>query len=168
LNLEMVGWSGSAGPVILSFPARTAEGRRLAPGWLVHAVLKSGEAVGWPYAVADNRWSLLAQLVFRSADIQYGSDSESFLARGVPSVTLTDSSLLALDPAYHRPADVAARLDARRLDRWTQAVAAAVRRLDVLAGRPLPEDRYLAVFGRIWLRRDLIWAGFLLWALLVF
>ncbi len=167
LNVEMVGWSGSAGPVILSFPTRTIP-RRLAPGWLVHSVLKSGEAVGWPYAVADNRFPLLGQLVFRSARILYGSDSESFLERNVPSLTLSDSSLFVEDPAYHRPTDIAANLDARRLARWTQAVAAAVRRLDALAGRPLPEDQYLAVFGRVWLRRDLMWMGFLLWVLLVF
>ncbi len=167
LNLEMVGWSGGAGPVLLGFPTRTVP-RRSAPGWLVHAVLESGGAVGWPYAVADNRFPLLGQLVFRSARILYGSDSESFLEAGVPSLTLSDSSLGVEDPAYHRPTDVATRLDARRLDQWTQAVAAAVRRLDALPGPPLPEDQYLAVFGRVWLRRDLMWLGFLLWALLVF
>ena len=168
LNLEMLGWSGSAGPVIHSFPARTAAGRALAPGWLVHAVLRSGEAVGWPYAVADRRAPVLMQLVIRSASLRYGSDSEPFLKRGIPSLTLSDSSLFAIDPAYHHPTDVADRLDSRRLERWTQAVAAAVRRLDVLAGRPLPEDEYLAAFGRVWLRRDLMWIGFLLWILLVF
>jgi hypothetical protein len=170
LNLEMVGWRGSGGAVILSLPARhPATGEpKLAPGWLVHAVLRSGEAVEWPFAVADNRFPLLAQLVVRSARILYGSDSESFLKWDVPSVTLSDSSFLAEDPAYHRFTDVAARLDARRLEGWTQAVAAAVRRLDALAGRPLPEDRYLVLFGRVWLRRDLIWMGFLLWVLLVF
>lgn len=169
LNLEMVGWSGSSGPVVDTFPVETAaRGRALAPGWLVHSVLKSGEAVAWPFSVADNRFPLLGQLVARSMEIRYGSDSEPFLERGIPSVTLSDSSLLALDPAYHKPTDTAGRLDARRLDRWTQATAAAVRRLDALAGRPLPEDQYLAIGGRIWLRRDLMWVGFLLWVLLVF
>ncbi|HEV8581120.1 MAG TPA: M28 family peptidase [Thermoanaerobaculia bacterium] len=167
LNLEMMGWSGSAGPVILSLPSRTLD-RRLPPGWLVHAVLRSGEAVGWPFAVADNRFPLLAQLVSRSARMPYGSDSQSFLGQGVPSLTLSDSSLLVEDPAYHRSTDTAARLDARRLDRWAQAVTAAVRRLDSLAGRPRPEDQYLVLFGRVWHRRDLMWAGFLLWVLLVF
>ena len=170
LNLEMVSWQGSNGAVILSLPARHPGSgeRKLAPGWLIHAVLRSGEAVEWPFAVADNRFPLLAQLVFRSARILYGSDSESFLKRDVPSVTLSDSSFVVEDPAYHRFTDVAGRLNARRLDRWTQVLAAAVRRLDVLAGRPLPEDRYLALCGRVWLRRDLIWIGFLLWVLLVF
>jgi hypothetical protein len=161
LNLEMVGWQGSAGPVIHSFST-------MPPGWLVHSVLKSGEAVDWPLAVTDNRFPLLGQLVVRSAETLYGSDSEPFLERGIPSVTLSDSSLMTLDPAYHRPTDTAGRLDARRLDRWAQAAAAAVRRLDALAGRPIAEDQYLAIAGRVWLRRDLMWAGFLLWVLLVF
>ncbi len=47
-------------------------------------------------------------------------------------------------------------------------MAAAVRRLDVLAGRPLPEDQYLVLFGRVWLRRDLLWIGFVVWVALVF
>lgn len=168
LNLEMLGWRGSPGPVIHTFPALASGNRVLAPGWLVHSVLRSGEAVGWPFAAADPRFPLLGQLVVRSVGILHGSDSESFLVRGIPSVTLSDSSLLSLDPAYHRPTDTAGRLDAGRLDRWTQAVSAAVRRLDALAGRPIPEDQYLVLAGRVWLRRDLIWVGFLLWGLLVF
>ncbi|HKI05140.1 MAG TPA: M28 family peptidase [Thermoanaerobaculia bacterium] len=152
LNLERVGRQGSAGPVIEGSPA-------MPPGWLVHSVLKSGEAVAWPFAVADNRFPLLAQLVVRSVEVRNGPDSEPFLRRGIPSVSLSDGSLT--DAARHEP-------DARRLDRWTQAAAAAVRRLDALAGRPLPEDQYLAVAGRVWLRRDLIWLGFLPWVLLVF
>jgi hypothetical protein len=139
-----------------------------APGWLVHTVLRGGKAVGWPFEVADNRFPFMAQLVMRSTEVGYGSDSEPFLKHDVPSVTLSDSSLLVLDPAYHRPADTSGRLDGERLDRWTQAVAATVRRLDSLAGRPLPEDQYLVFAGRVWLRRDLIWMGFLLWVLLVF
>src|SRR6185369_5027436 len=82
--------------------------------------------------------------------------------------TLSANSPLHLDPAYHRPTDTADRLDPARLGSWTTAAAAAVRRLDRLAGRPLPEDLYLVVFGRVWLRRDLYWVGFLLWGLLVF
>ncbi|MBW8876152.1 MAG: DUF255 domain-containing protein [Acidobacteria bacterium] len=173
LNLEMLGWGGSAGPVIHLFPARTLRGpgrageRVMPPGWLVHAVQRSGDAVSWPYAVADDRHSLLAQLVLRAVDVRLGADSDVFLRRGIPAVTLSDSGLLDLDPAYHRPADVAGRLDAHRLERWTEATSAAVRRLDALAARPLFEDQYLDAFGRVWLRRDLIWIGFLLWALLV-
>ena len=169
LNLEMLGRAGSAGPVIDLLPVRTlVEGDRLhPPGWLVYAVQRSGAAVAWPYAVGDSRFPLFSQLLLRAVDVRFGADSDSFLRRRIPAVTLSDSSLSNLDPAYHRPTDVAARLDAHRLERWTQATAAAVRRLDVLAGPPLFEDQYLAVLGRVWLRRDLIWIGFLLWALLV-
>ncbi|HSS77904.1 MAG TPA: M28 family metallopeptidase [Thermoanaerobaculia bacterium] len=171
LNLEMLGWSGSAGPIIHVFPAWIRSGERpnrvMPPGWLVHAVERAGESVGWSYTLADHRFSLPAQFLLRSVDVRLGSDSDSFLRHGIPAVTVSDSSLLRLDPAYHRPADVAARLDARRLESWTLATAAAVRRLDALAGRPLFEDQYLDLFGHVWLRRDLIWIGFLLWMLLV-
>ncbi|MFY9819891.1 MAG: M28 family metallopeptidase, partial [Thermoanaerobaculia bacterium] len=174
LNLEMLGWAGSPGPVILVFPARTvgSPGERgdrvMPPGWLVHAVERSGAAVGWPYSVADSRYPLLAQLLLRCVDVNFDADSSSLLRRGIPAVTLSDSGLSEIDPAYHRASDVAARLDARRLDSWTQGTSAAVRRLDALAGRPIFEDQYLDRWGRVWLRRDLIWIGFLLWVLLVF
>ena len=158
LDLEKVGGRDSAGLVILGLPSRTRE-RRFPPGWLVHAVLRSGRAVGRSYAVADRRFPLLAQLVSRSARPLARSDSQSFLGRGVPSLTLSDRSLFATDTTLH--------LDVQRLDRWTEAVTAAVRRLDGLPGRPREEDQYLVLFGRVWLRRDLMWAGFLLWALLV-
>ncbi len=167
VNLEMVGWPGSAGPVILSFPVRRGGERVLAPGWLVHALLASGEAVGFRADFVEARGSLLAQLVLRATVSHFGADSDAFVATGVPAVSLSDSSLLHLDPAYHRPTDTADRLDPGRLERWTTATAAAVRRLDHLAGRPIPEDQYLVVFGKVWLRRDLCWVGFLLWVALV-
>lgn len=167
LNLEMLGWGASAGPVIHIFPERMGPDRLLPPGWLVHAVERSGDTVDWRYSLADNRFSLPAQLLLRSADLRLGGDSDVFLRHGIPAVTLSDSSLFQLDPVYHGPYDVALRLDAIHLESWTQATAAAVRRLDSLAGRPLFEDQYLDLWGRVWARRDLIWIGFLLWALLV-
>jgi hypothetical protein len=168
LNVEMVGWAGSAGPVIHTFPVKVGNGRAMPPGWIVHFLLRSGEAVDWPLFVTDNRFPVLAQLVLRSARVRLAADSNNFLARGIPAVALSDSSLLVLDPAYHRPADAPGALDPVRLGRWTDLVAATVRRLDGLAGRPAPEDRYLSAFGRVWLQRDLLWGGFLLWVLLVF
>ena len=42
---------------------------------------------------------------------------------------------------------------------------ASVLRLDRLGGRPIWEDEFL-VLGRVWLRRDLLWLGFLLWVVL--
>jgi hypothetical protein len=168
LNVEMVGWAGSAGPVIHTFPVKAGEERVMPPGWLAHFLLRSGEAVGLPLSVADNRYPVLTQLVLRSARVRLAADSNNFLARGIPAVALSDSSLLLLDPAYHSQEDGPGRLDPARLGRWTDLIAATVRRLDGLAGRPAPEDRYLAAFGRVWLRRDLLWVGFLLWVLLVF
>lgn len=164
LDLHALGRPGSAGPVlhILAVPKEDGE-RAFTPGWLVHALLRSGEAVGWPYEVTDGRVSLLGQLVVRSADVRLGSGGEAFLRRGIPAVTLSDCALLAGDPA-----GAVGQPDPRHLERWAEAVAAAVRRLDALAGRPLPEDQYLAAFGRVWLRRDLLWIGLLLWMLLVF
>jgi hypothetical protein len=179
LNLEMLGWAGSPGPTLHALPVRLRTGREpkggraqgvtvLPPGWLVHALLRGGDAVGWPLAMADPHFPLLMQLVQRSARVRFGADSEAFLARGIPAVTVSDSSFLSLDPTYHKATDVAARLDGRRLDLWTAAVAATVRRLDRLAGPPIAEDQYLVVAGRVWLRRDLLLIGFVLWVALVF
>ncbi|HEX6864355.1 MAG TPA: hypothetical protein VF414_16105, partial [Thermoanaerobaculia bacterium] len=58
--------------------------------------------------------------------------------------------------------------DPSRLGRWTEAVSAAVRRMDRLSGRPRPEDEYLVLFDRVWLRRDIYWVGLALWVFLLF
>ena len=168
LHLDMVGIDDAEYAVLLNF--RTPDSvsqRRLAPGWLVHAVLQGSRSVGLRFRVADARLSLPMQLVLRSVGLGYRSDSEPFLAAGIPAILLSDFSLLQTYAAYHSPDDVAQRLEAARLDRWTDAVSASVRRLDRLAGRPRWEDEYL-VAGRVWLRRDLLWLGFLLWVVLVF
>ena len=167
LNLEMLGWRESPGATILAWGVPRDGRLAQPPAWLVHALLRAGEAVDWPLALTDSALPLAAQLLVRSTRPAFGTDADPFLAAGVPAVTLSDSPLLTLDPAYHTAADSAGRLDAARLARWTEATAAAVRRLDVLAGRPVPEDRYLVGLGRVWLHRDLLWIGFLLWALLV-
>jgi hypothetical protein len=179
LNLEMLGWPGSPGPTLHALPVRLYTGREkpggrptgervLPPGWLVHALLRSGEAVGWPLKMADPQFPILMQLVQRSARVRFGADSENLLARGIPAVTLSDSSFLSLDPTYHRPTDVAARLDPHRMEQWTTAVAATVRRLDRLAGPPIQEDQYLVAMGRVFLRRDILLIGFAFWVALVF
>ena len=167
LNVEMVGWAGSKGPTIHAFPVEARGEKTMAPGWLVHSLLRSGEAVGWEYEVIDNRASLLAQLVLRTSRVRLGADANSFQEQGIPALSVSDSALLAMDPAFHKPTDTAARLDPARMDRWTVAVSAAVRRLDRLAGRPRSEDDYLVLFGRVWLRRDIYWVGLVLWILLL-
>jgi hypothetical protein len=167
LNVEMVGWAQSRGPTIHVFPVEHRGERTMAPGWLVHSLLRSGEAVGWHYEMTDNRLPLLTQLVLRTAQVRLGADANSFQEQGIPALSVSDSSLLVMDPAFHKPIDAASRLDAARLGRWTEAVAAAVRRMDRLSGRPRPEDEYLVLFDRVWLRRDLYWVGLALWILLL-
>jgi len=179
LNLEMLGWAGSPGPTLHALPVRAYTGREapgaraagplaLPPGWLVHAVLRSGDAVSWPLVMADPHLPVLMQLVQRSVRVRFGADSDAFQARGIPAITVSDSSFLSLDPTYHKATDVASRLDPHRLEQWTAAVAATVRRLDRLAGPPVNEDQYLVLGGRVWLRRDLLMIGFVLWVALVF
>jgi hypothetical protein len=167
VNLEMLGWRDSPGATILAWGVPRGGELLQPPAWLAHAVLRGAQAAEWPLAMTDPTLPLPAQLLVRSTRPAFGADSDAFLRAGVPAVTLSDSPLLALDPAYHRPEDGASRLDAARLAAWARATAAAVRRLDALAGRPVPEDRYLVAFGRVWLHRDLLRTGFLLWALLV-
>ncbi len=167
LNLEMVGWPGSGGAVLHTFPVRRGDAWRLTPGWLVHGALRGAEAAAWPLAVVDPLLSWFGQLALRAARPTHAADSDSFLAAGIPSILFSDSSLSSFDPAYHRAGDAAGRLDGERLERWTRALAAIVRRLDALPARPAAEDAYLATAGRVWPRRDLYWAGFLLWAVLV-
>jgi hypothetical protein len=166
LNVEMVGWTGSPGPTIHSFPMDVGGDRTLAPAWLIHFLLRSGDAVDWRYGMSDAQAPFLAQLVLRAARVRLGADANAFTAQGIPAVSVSDSSLLRMDPAYHRPTDTPARLDPARMEAWTTAVTAAVRRMDRLAGRPAQDDEFLVLFNRVWIRRDLYWAGLGLWLLL--
>ncbi|HEX3129758.1 MAG TPA: M28 family peptidase [Thermoanaerobaculia bacterium] len=168
LNVEMVGWAGSAGPTLHSFPMDVKGEWTLAPAWLVHFLLRSGDAVDWHYGMSDAQAPFLAQLVLRSARIRLGADANAFTAQGIPAISVSDSSLLRMDPAYHRPTDTPARLDPARMEGWTTAVTAAVRRMDRLAGRPVQDDEFLVLFNRVWSRRDLYWLGIGLWLLLAF
>jgi hypothetical protein len=163
----MVGDRASRGAAILPLPVRR-QGRRVsAPGWLVHAALRGGEAARWPLAVGDARLALPVQVLLRVARPGVAADSDAFLERGVPSLVLTDAAFLSPDPLRHTAGDAATRLDAERLRSWSAAVAAIARRLDGLEGAPRWDDEYLAAGGRVWPRRDLVWAGLLVWIPLV-
>jgi len=172
VNLEMVGWAGSTGPTVHAIPvvSKLEEDRKkrvTTPGWLVSAALEGGRSAGWPLHLADPRHPLAMQLLLRGTRVRFGADSDSFVARGIPAVTLSDSSFFALDPVYHRPTDTADRLDAGRLEAWTRAVVATVRRLDGLAGRPAPENDYLVLAGHVWSRWALAGIGLALAVLLL-
>lgn len=172
VNLEMVGWPGSTGPTVHAIPVPLKQGadrgeRITTPGWLVDAVLDGGTSVDWRFHVADPRWPLPLQLLLRGTRVRFGADSGSFLERGIPAVTLSDSSFFAMDPAYHKPIDQVDRLDAARLEAWTRTVTATVRRLDGLKGRPAPDGDYLVLARRVWSRWALAAIGLALAALLV-
>lgn len=167
VNLELVGWQGSRGSVLHTFPVARGRGWALTPAWLVHAVLTATEGGDRPLSMIDPWFSVLGQLVMRSGRSRFIADSDSLLAAGIPSVLLSDASFSSFDPAYHQPGDRAERLDRRRLEEWSRALAATVRRLDGLAGRPADDDVYLVALGRVWHRRTLYWIGFVVWALLV-
>lgn len=131
------------GPVLEVLSAPGAGGERVfTPAWLVHFLQRSARASGEPLFVAGDRLPVVGQLVLRSVSPAKVAAGSAFLERGIPAASLAGSS--------------------------SHLLAAAVRQLDGLAGRPLSEDRYLVLLGRVWPRRDLLWMGFLLWVLLVF
>ena len=167
VNVDLVGWRGGDGGVVL-VTVLDEQPHRAPPGWLVHAVVGAGRAVGAPISVGAARLSGLAQLVGRSAVPGFATDSDALLRGGIPAVTLSDADLFAVDARAHGPEDRVSRLDAGALADWTARVTASVRRLDSLAGRPRDDDRFLALFGRVWSRRTLYWLGLSVWVALVF
>lgn len=166
LIVDTVGHVDDRRPAIIDLPARDENGRqRRTPGWLVHAVREAGIATGFGIRAGNGAWSLPVQGVLRMVKLGYGGDSQALLEVGIPAALLSDASVLGLDPAHHTRADGVERLIPERLDRWTDLLVASVLRLDRLGGRPLWEDEFLEA-GRVWLRRDLLWIGFLLWVAL--
>ena len=166
VHLDMVGFVGGEANV-LNLAARHPESHTVrTPGWLVHAIRRAGQSVGLRPDVGGPRFSLPVQMVLRTVRTAYRADSDSFLRADIPAAILSDSSLLRPYRDHHSAGDTAERLDRERLEKWVDLVGATVRRLDRLGGRPIWEDEYL-VAGRVWLRRDLLWVGFLLWVVLV-
>ncbi|HYO13643.1 MAG TPA: hypothetical protein VE685_10660 [Thermoanaerobaculia bacterium] len=150
LTVDKGGRPASVGPILQILSASGAGGQRVfTPAWLAHFLLRSARVSDWSLSLAGDRFPVVGQLVLRSVNASQVAAGNSFLERGIPAVSLADG-------------------DPRHLERLSHLVAAAVRQLDSLAGRPISEDRYLVVLGRVWPRRDLLWAGFLLWVLLVF
>ncbi len=166
LHLDMVGFAGGRANIVNLTTGDPASRAVRTPGWLVHAARKAGHSVGLRPDLGGRTLSLPMQLVLRTVRTRYGGDSESFLRAGIPAVLRSDVSVLRGYRDHHSGGDTAERLDRERLEKWVDAVGATVQRLDRLAGRPLWEDEYL-VAGRVWLRRDLLWLGFVLWVVLV-
>lgn len=168
VSAEMVG-SDSAKIGVLHPVSASRDGHwTITPVWLVHAALEGARAVQFPVALVDSRWPIFGQLSLRMARPARLSDSRSFLEAGIPSMTISDVSLTEGDPNRHSPLDTLDRLDADRLDRWAETLAAIVLQIDHLRDRPLDDTEYLAAGGRVWIRRDLLWVGLILWAPMVF
>ena len=168
VNVDLVGWNeATRGAVLLSLAGREAA-LRLPPGWLVNAVVKASRAVGDPIGVATAQAAPLGQLLARSFYPPYQTDAEAFLRGGVPALTLSEADLFVVDSKVHSPGDGSRQLEAARLERWTVRLTAIARRLDALPGRPLADDQYLAIAGRVLSRRDLYWLCLAVWIALVF
>jgi hypothetical protein len=168
LILDTVAFDREGAPVLLDLGGSTAtSGPSRTPAWLVHAGLKAGAAVGFPFRVDDHLAPIRAQILTRTARVPWSSDAVVLLEAGIPSMVLTDFSALHPYDAMHTADDVSGRVDRDRLARWVLATAAMVRRVDALEGRPRWEEEYLAFGGRVWIRRDLLWIGLALWVVLV-
>jgi hypothetical protein len=145
LHLE-IGDSG-VDPVVGLLPAGVgAGGRSLPPAWLAHAALVGSRSAGARLQIGSSRWSLLAQLLSRYGRSRASSGAGLLLSEGVPALALSGRDG-----------------GAGTGEGWPAVVAAVVRRLDGLAGRPRDDDVYLALGGRIWTRRDLYWVGLAAW-----
>ena len=167
LDLDMLGCAGDGSGIVHLLMGDGQSGRALTPAWLIHAILRAAEVVDFDLVVLDRRWSWWAQLAVRCARPGRISDGRRYLEAGIPAVTLSDLSMTAIrDPGSHGE-DNAAAVDGSRLQAWSRVVAATVRRLDGLTDRPRQETEYLVIGGRVWIRRDLVWLGFVLWMMLV-
>jgi len=168
LNVDMVGSSSQSGPGIVHLTAGWIGNQKLvSPAWLVHAVLRGAEASSFPVVVLDGNWSWFAQLAVRCSMPSRLSDSRRFLESEVPSVTISDLPLTSTRSHEVDEDEDLGSLDPERLRGWALTLAAIARRLDSLEGRPAGETEYLVLGGRVWIRRDLIWVGFVVWVLSV-
>ena len=168
ITAEMVGSSRASFGVVHPGTAEPDGRWTVTPVWLVHAVLEGANAVGFPVVVSDVDWPIFAQLSLRVARPTKISDSRSFLEAGIPALTLSDISLTESDRDRHSSRDTLDRLDADRLQRWASTLSAIVLQIDYVRGSPLVDTEYLVAAGRVWIRRDLLWVGFVLWVPLVF
>ncbi|HKI85606.1 MAG TPA: M28 family peptidase, partial [Thermoanaerobaculia bacterium] len=161
LNVEMVGWRGSAGPVLVSFPRRRGALRSWAPAWLVQEALESGDQPGWRLRFLDPRWSLAAQVVLHASRVAFGTDNDRFVDLGIPAVFFSASSESSFDPNYHSATDLPSSLDNARLERWASFLASLTARIDRFEQRPPWRPSYLVIDGRLVGRNRLVILMFL-------
>jgi hypothetical protein len=149
--IEMSGWSKGTPllhPIAYADP-REAGRRVIAPAWLVQAALSGSREAGAPLGVGDPYLSWLYQPAVRTFRVRLYGDDLSFLQAGYPALFASDSSFSAFYPDYHRPTDVADRLEAAALERMGRGVQGVVRAL-LRAPRGKQEDpEWFAAFGRV-------------------
>ena len=167
LDLDMLGFPAGRSGVAHLLVGHGREGRVITPAWLIHATLRAAETADLHLVVLDRHWSWWAQLAVRCALPTRVSDGRRFLESGVPAITLSDLSMTAGRDRGSGDEDDLDTVDGQRLSSWARVVAATTRRLDRLSDRQPAETEYLVLCGRVWIRRDLVWMGFLIWILLV-
>jgi len=141
---------------------------RITPVWLVHAALEGGRAAGWSMVVADSRWPIFAQLSLRVSRSTRNLANRSFVEAGIPSIAISDVSLTGNSDSRREVDDGRQLVDGARLDQWADALSAMIVHMDQAGQDALADSEYLFAFGRIWIRRDLLWLGFFLWVPMVF
>lgn len=149
--IEMCGWKGGTPalhPVAYADP-RTPGATVAAPGWLVRAALSGSREAGAPLALGDPYLSWLYQPAVRSFRVRLYGDDISFLQAGRPALFASDSSFSAFYPDYHKPTDVADRLDADALARMAQGALGVVRALDRAPRGVAEEPHWFAALGAV-------------------
>ena len=82
LHLDTVAFDREGSPVLLDLGGTTAaNGPSRTPAWLVHAALKAGAAVGFPFRVDDHLAPLRAQILTRTARVPWSSDAVPLLEK---------------------------------------------------------------------------------------
>lgn len=149
--IEMSGWKKGT-PLLhpVAYADPRAPGRRVtAPAWLVAAALSGSRAEGVPMGVGDPYLSWLYQPAVRTFRVRLYGDDLSFLQAGYPALFASDSSFSAFYPDYHRPTDVADRLDAASLERMGRAVTGVARALLRTPRGKAEDPHWFAAFGRV-------------------
>jgi hypothetical protein len=151
LDVQMAGWAEGT-PVLhpVAYPDPRRAGRpTVAPGWLVATVLDGARQRAAPFGVGAPWLGWISQPTVRTFRARLHGDDLSFLQAGLPAVMVSDSSLAALYPHRHRPADTADKLDAGALERMGEGLLGATRALDSRARGPSEDPDWYAVFGRV-------------------
>jgi hypothetical protein len=99
--------------------------------------------------VGDPYLPWLYQPAVRTFRVRLYGDDLSFLQSGHPALFCSDSSFSSFYPDYHKPSDVAGRLDARALAATAKGALGVVHALERVPRGPAEEPHWFAAFGRV-------------------